>query len=103
MLDSPNAINHHKPIIRGYMFIPSIYGHFMAIWGMVYDSVYTMENMPRQQKRRNAPRRRALESLDHMNHIFDSYNREMEAAGLQRCPPKDRAVIHWKQENVEIL
>lgn len=23
--------------------------------------------------------RRALESLDHMNHIFDSYNREMEA------------------------
>jgi hypothetical protein len=26
-----------------------------------------------------------------MNHIFDSYNKEMEAAG-QRCPPKDRAV-----------
>eukprot|EP00435_Cladocopium_sp_Y103_P074204 s78_g47.t1 len=25
------------------------------------------------------PRRRALESLDHMNHIFDSYNKEMEA------------------------
>ena len=29
------------------------------------------------------PRRRALESLEHMNHIFDSYNKEMEAAGLQ--------------------